>query len=117
MSIQNEVVEKVIHITENLMQVMIKNVELFIEFWAEVAKTDVYLQNWIIMRFLINEVLMISKKTFIEIKLSIDHVWVWECKCYLHVDFKSLSIKDKWNKFMNKDKLDAFMKYVKDINK
>jgi len=45
MSIQNEVVEKVICITENSMQVMIKNAELFIEFWAEAAKTDVYLQN------------------------------------------------------------------------
>jgi len=32
MSIQNEVVEKVIYITENSMQVMIKNAELFIEF-------------------------------------------------------------------------------------
>ncbi len=53
---------------------MIKNAELFIEFWAKAAKTDVYLQNWIVMRLLINEVLIISKKTFIEIKLSIDHV-------------------------------------------
>ncbi len=96
---------------------MIKNVELFIEFWAKVAKTDIYLQNWIIMKLLINEVLMILKKTFIEIKLSIDHVWVWECKCYSYIDFKSLSIEDRWDKFMNKDKLDIFMKYVKNIDK
>ncbi len=76
MSIQNKVVKRVIHITENLMQVMIKNAELLIEFWAEAAKTDVYLQNQIITKFLIDEVLTILKKTFIEIKLSIDHVWV-----------------------------------------
>ena len=74
MLIQNKVVERIIYITENLMQIMIKNAEFFIEFWAKVAKTNVYLQNWIIMKFLINEVLMISKKTFIKIKLSIDHV-------------------------------------------
>jgi len=117
MSIQNEVVKKVIHITENSMQVMIKNAELLIEFWAKVAKTDIYLQNWIITRLLINETFMISKKTFIEIKLSIDHVQVWECKCYLHVNLKSLSIEDKQDKFMNKDRFNAFMKYVKDINK
>ncbi len=117
MLIQNEVVERVIHITENSMQVMIKNAELLIEFWAEAAKTDVYLQNWIIMKLLINEVLMILKKTFIEIKLSIDHVQVWECKCYSYVDFKSLSIEDRWDKFMNRDRLDVFMKYVKNINK
>ncbi len=117
MSIQNEVVKRVIYITENLMQVMIKNAELFIEFWAKASKTDVYLQNWIIMRLLINKVLTILKKTFIEIKLSIDHVQVWKCKCYLHVDFKSLSIEDRRDKFMNRDRLDTFMKYVKDIDK
>ncbi len=76
MLIQNEVVERIIYITENLMQIMIKNVELLIEFWTEAVKTNVYLQNWIIMKFSINKVLMILKKTFIEIKLSIDHVWV-----------------------------------------
>ncbi len=45
MLIQNEVVERIIYITENLMWIMIKNAELLIEFWTEVAKTDVYLQN------------------------------------------------------------------------
>ncbi len=65
MLIQNEVVERIIHIIKNLMQVMIKNAELFIEFWAKAAKTDVYLQNWIIMKFLIDEVFMILKKIFI----------------------------------------------------
>ena len=74
---------------------MIKNAKLFIEFWAEAAKTDVYLQNQIIIKFLINEVLTTSKKTFIEIKLSIDHVWVWECKCYSYIDFKSLSVENR----------------------
>ncbi len=117
MLIQNEVVKRVIYITENLMQVMIKNAELLIKFWAKAAKTDVYLQNWIIMRFLINEVLMISKKIFIEIKLSIDHVQVWECKCYSYVDLKLLSIKDRRDKFMNRDRFNVFMRYVKNINK
>ncbi len=117
MLIQNEVVERIIHITENLMQVMIKNAKLFIEFWAEAAKTNVYLQNWIITKLLINEAFMISKKTFIEIKLSIDHVQVWECKCYSYVDLKSLSIEDKWDKFMNRDRFNIFMKYVKNIDK
>ena len=96
---------------------MIKNAELFIEFWAKAAKTDVYLQNWIIMRLLIDEAFMISKKTFIEIKFSIDHVWVWRCKCYSYVDLKSLLIEDRQDKFINRDKFDIFMKYVKNIDK
>ncbi len=60
---------------------------------------------------------MISKKTFIKIKLSIDHVQVWECKCYSYVNFKLLSVEDRWDKFMNKDRFNIFMKYVKNINK
>ncbi len=117
MLIQNKVVKRVICITENSMQVMIKNAELLIEFWAEAAKTNVYLQNWIIMKLLIDKVLMILKKIFIEIKLSIDHVQVWECKCYSYVDLKSLSIEDRRDKFMNRDRLDVFMRYVKNIDK
>ncbi len=117
MLIQNEVVERVIYITENSMWIMIKNAELLIEFWAEVAKTNVYLQNWIIMKLLINEVFMILKKIFIEIKLLIDHVQVWECKCYSYVDLKLLSIEDRWDKFMNRDRFNVFMKYVKNIDK
>ncbi len=69
------------------------------------------------MKFLINEAFMILKKIFIEIKLSIDHVQVWKCKCYSYVDLKSLSVEDRWDRFMNRDKLDIFMKYVKNINK
>jgi len=95
MLIQNKVVERIICITENLMQVMIKNAELLIEFWAKAAKTNVYLQNWIIMKLLINKVFMILKKIFIKIKLSINHVQVWECKCYSYIDFKLLSIEDR----------------------
>ena len=95
MLIQNKVVEKVICITENLMQVMIKNAELFIKFWAKAAKINVYLWNWIIIKFLIDEAFMISKKIFIKIKLSIDYVQVWKCKCYSYIDLKSLSVKDK----------------------
>ncbi len=43
MLIQNEVIEKIIYIIKNLMQIMIKNAEFFIKFWAKVAKINVYL--------------------------------------------------------------------------
>jgi len=76
MSIQNEVAERVIRITENSMRAMIKNAELPIEFWAEAAKTDAYLRNRTVTRPLIDEALTISKKAFTEIKPSIDHVRV-----------------------------------------
>ncbi len=69
------------------------------------------------MRLLINEVFTTLKKTFIEIKFSIDHVWVWECKCYSYINLKSLSIENRQDKFMNRDRFNVFMKYVKNINK
>ncbi len=99
------------------MRVIIKNAELLIKFWAKAAKTDVYLRNRIITKFLINEAFTTSKKTFIKIKFLINHVRVWECKCYSHVNLKLLLVKERRDKFMNRDRLDVFMKYVKNINK
>ena len=99
------------------MQVMIKNAELFIKFWVKAVKINVYLQNWIITKFLIDEVLTILKKIFIEIKFSIDYIQVWECKCYSYVDLKSLSVENRWDKFINRNRFDIFMRYVKNIDK
>ena len=76
MLIQNEVVERVIRITENSMRAMIKNAELLIEFWAEAAKTDAYLRNRTVTRLLIDEASTTSEEAFIGIKPSIDHVRV-----------------------------------------
>ena len=45
MSIQNGVAERAIQTTENSVRAMIKDVELPIKFWVEVAETDAYLQN------------------------------------------------------------------------
>ena len=96
---------------------MIKNVELLIKFWAKTAKINVYLRNRTVTESLINEAFTISKKAFIKIKLLINHVRIWECKCYSHVNFKSLLTESRRDKFMNRDRLDVFIRYVKSIDK
>ena len=99
------------------MRAMIKNVKLFIKFWVKATKTDVYLRNRTVTKFLINEAFTTSKKTFIEIKFLINYVRVWEYKCYSHVNLKLLLVKERRDKFMNRDRLNVFMRYVKNIDK
>jgi len=117
MSIQNGVAERVIRTTENSVRAMIKDAELLIEFWAEAAKTDVYLRNRTVTEPLVDGALTTPEKAFIGIKPSIDHVRVWGCKCYSHVDPKSLPTGGRRDKFMDRGRPGAFMGYVKDIDK
>ena len=42
-SLQNSVAEREIQTIENSMRAMLKDTDLLLEFWAEAAKTDVYL--------------------------------------------------------------------------
>ena len=79
-------------------------------------KTDIYLCNWTMTNFLINNKSIILKKTFISDKSFINHICIWKYKCYFHVDLKSL-LKNRWNKFMNWEWVKVFMKYIKKITK
>jgi len=99
MLIQNDIVKKVIQITENSVCVMIKETELLIKFWVQTAQTDIYFCNWTAINFLIDDKQMTFKKTFINVKSFINHICIWECKCYSYIDSRSLS--DRHNKFMN----------------
>ncbi len=54
MSIQNDVVKRVIWIMKNSVHVMIKETQLSIKFWVQTAQTDVYLHNWTAIDFLID---------------------------------------------------------------
>ena len=58
---------------------------------------------------------MTFKKTFIDVKLFINHIHVWECKCYNYIDLRSLS--DRHDKFMNWEWVKVFMNYIKKIMK
>lgn len=116
MSIQNDVIKKAIRITENSVCAMIKKIKLSIKFWAKAAQTDVYLHNCTATDLLINDKQVTSKKAFIEVKLFIDHVRVWEYKCYFYVNSKSLS-KNRQNKFMNWEQVRVFMSYSEKTTK
>jgi len=91
MSIQNGVAERAIRITESSVRAMIKDAKLPIEFWAEAAKTNAYLRNRTATGPSVNGNLMTSEKAFTGIKPSINHIRVWGCKYYSHVDRFSLT--------------------------
>ena len=50
-------------------------------------------------------------ETFINVKLSIDYLRVWECKCYSFIDTRSLFSEKRIDKFVNRKRLDVFMSY------
>ena len=114
--IQNNVVKCVIWITENFVWTMIKKLKLSIKFWIKITQIDVYLCNYIAVKFIINDKQIISKKIFTDIKSFIDHLCIWECKCYFYVNLKSL-LKERHNKFINKKWVRVFIKYIEEITK
>ncbi len=116
MSIQNDIAERIIWITENSVCTMIKETQLSIEFWMQAAQTDAYLHNWTATDFLINGKQTTLKKAFIDVKSFINYIHIWECKCYSYIDFKLLS-EGRRNKFMNWEWVRVFMNYIEKITK
>lgn len=110
-SIQNEVVERDIRITKNQIRAMIKNAELLIEFWSEAEEADVYIRNRVVTDSIIDKNSITSMKTFTDVKPFIDHLRVWECKCYSLVDLRSLSDNSRKDKLMNRERFDVFLDY------
>jgi len=116
MSIQNDVVERVIWTTENSVCAMIKEAQLSIEFWVQAAQTDAYLCNWTVTDFLINGKQTTLKEAFIDVKSFINYIHVWGCKCYSYIDFKLLP-EGRHDKFMNWGWVRVFMNYIEEITK
>lgn len=111
-SIQNDVIKRGIRTTENQIRAMIKNAELPIKFWPKTQKTNIYIRNRIATDSTVDGNFITFMKTFIGVKSFIDHIRVWDCKCYAFVNPKSLT-EDRKDKFMNRNKLCVFLKYVK----
>ena len=113
--IQNDVIERNIKITKNQIRAMIKNAELSIEFWFEIDKINVYIQNRVDIDSMMNENSTTLIEAFIEVKSSIDHFRVWSCKCYVFENSKSLT-SDRKNKFMHKRRFCVFLEYIEKTN-
>ena len=96
---------------------MIKKTELPIEFWVQAVKTDAYLCNHTAIRPIIDGQSTTFKKAFTESKSFINHICVWECKCYFFVDSKSLSTEDRQDKFMNCERVKVFINYINETMK
>ena len=88
-----------------------------IEFWVQAVETDAYLHNHTAIRPIIDGQATTSEKAFTEAKPFIDHIHVWECKCYFFVDPKSLPARDRQDKFMNCERVGVFMGYIDETTK
>ena len=116
-SLQNSVAEREIWTIENSMRVMLKDANLLLEFWAEAAKTDVYLWSCVNTDPQVNNESTTSIQAFISVKPSINHLWVWGCKCYSYVDLRSVLSADKAEKLTDQRRPCVFMRYSEDTDK
>ena len=114
---QNDFVERDIKTIENNVRVMIKEANLSLKFWFETALIDIYLQNRVDTKLIIDDERTISTEVFDDFKLSINHLRIWKCVYYSSVDFKFMFTKIRKNKFIDREKRCVFLDYVKKTNK
>ena len=112
---QNDVTKRDIKITKNQIRAMIQDANLFMKFWFEIDEIDAYVRNRVVTRLIVNDNSINSMKAFIEIKSSIDHLRVWDCKCYFSIDIRSLFKDVRTNKLINTERLCVFMSYDENI--
>ena len=109
--IQNDIAERGIRTTENDVRAMIQDAGLPMEFWPEAAQTDAYVRNRLDTGPTINDEPTSPIQAFTGIKPSVDHLRVWGCKCYSHVDTRSLPSGSRTDKFVNTGRPCVFMGY------
>ena len=95
-----------------------KKVKLFLEFWVDAIKANVYVRNRAFaIESIIDDEFTSSLQTFIEMKSSIDHIRVWECKCYFWQHSKSIFKHNKHDKLIDSSKVKVFVEYDENITK
>jgi len=95
---------------------MIKEAELPIEFWLEVAKADAYMRDRVSTRPVIDGQPTTPIEAFTRVEPSIDHIRVWGCKCYSYIDPKSFPTDSRKDKFMDRGRECVFLGYVNDTD-
>ena len=100
---QNEVTERAIQTTENSIRAIFKNACLLLKFWNKIILTDVYLRNRIITGLLIEKLQVISEKSYLKIKSTVDYIRIWGIKYYFYINLRFLYAETRHNKLINKD--------------
>lgn len=83
----------------------------------EAAETNAYLRNRTAVGPLIDGKPSSPKEAFTGQKPSIDHVRVWGCKVYLYVDPRSLPVRSRHDKLMDRGRVGVFMGYMDETDK
>ena len=114
---QNGPAERAIQTTENAIRTMTEGAGLPAEFWCFAAETDAHVRNRLPGGPGIEGKRTSPEEAYTGIKQVSDHLRVWGCKCYVHVDPKTLPTKHLHNKQVNRGKRAVFLGYSRDTNK
>jgi hypothetical protein len=114
---QNGPVERAIQTTENAVRTMTEESGLPAEFWCFAAETDAHVRNRLPRGPLINNKRTSPEEAYTGIKQTADHLRVWGCKCYVHVDPKTLPVGHLHNKQVNRGKKAVFLGYSSNTDK
>ena len=114
---QNGPAERAIQTTENATRTMTECAGLPAEFWCFAAETDAHVRNRLPGGPEIKGKRTSPEEAYTGIKQVSDYLRVWGCKCYVHVDPKTLPTKHLHNKQANRGKRAVFLGYSSDTNK
>jgi Reverse transcriptase (RNA-dependent DNA polymerase)/gag-polypeptide of LTR copia-type len=108
---QNGPAERSILTTENAIRTMTESAKLPAEFWCFAAEADAYIRNRLPSGPRIDEKRTSPEEAYTGIKQVSDHLRAWGCKCYIHVDPKTIPPKELHNKQANRGKKAVFLGY------
>lgn len=111
-SLQNGAVERAIQTSEGSIRAMLKDSGLPNEFWPDAVRADVYLRNRTATGPEIDGQVVSPFEAYSGQKPSIDHVRVWGCKVYAYLNPKSLPVKGRHDKLMDRGRVGVFLGYV-----
>ena len=86
-------------------------------FWDKIAKINIYICNCTAIKPEINKFRIIPYKIWNKKKSSINHIYIWEYKCYVYNNLRLLSVKIYQNKLMDGKKIRIFLEYNDRINR
>jgi hypothetical protein len=90
---------------------MLKDAELPLELWDEAARAESYLRNRTSVGPEVDGQRITPEEMWTGVKPSIDHIYVWGCKCFSYVNPKSLPASGRQDKFMDRGRIAIFVGY------
>lgn len=114
---QNGPAERAIQTTENAIRAMTHAAGCPAEFWCFAAETDAHIRNRLARGPKIEGRRTSPEEAYTGEKQISDHLKVWGCVCYVHVDPKTIPAKHLHNKQADRGREAVFLGYSRDTEK